>query len=100
MRRAFTEEFKRDAVKLVIETGISVTQAAKDLGIGDSTLHKWVTIHRSKEVVACAPVVVNEELKKLKAENLKLRLERDLLKKAAVFFATAPLVKVSVRFEE
>ena len=88
MARKFSEEYKTDAVKLVVSQGVSILQAAKDLGIGDSTLSKWVRQHRDQNKDVLVSENEREELKRLKAENLKLRLERDLLKKAAVFFAT------------
>lgn len=87
MIRKFSTEYKAEAVRLVIEGGASALQVSKDLGIGESTLSKWLNIARR----SAAPEVINvnerEELRRLKAENQKLRLERELLKKAAVFFA-------------
>ena len=88
--RKFSEEYKSDAVKMVIENGIKTSQASKDLGIGQSTLDKWVKIFRSKTQSPAASVDAREEIRRLKAENLKLRLERDLLKKATLFFANDP----------
>ena len=87
MVRKFNEEFKKDAVNLVVVQGVSQRQAAKDLGIGDSTLSKWVRQHRDQNKDVLVSENEREELKRLKAENYKLRLERDLLKKATVFFA-------------
>lgn len=87
MGRRFSEEYKNDAVKMVIENGISVERVSKDLGIGNSTLTKWVGEYRSRNENQTVSVNEREELRKLKAENLKLKLERELLKKAAVFFA-------------
>jgi transposase len=87
MARKFSEEFKSDAIRLVIETGISARQASKELGIGQSTLEKWVNQYRATHQDASAKGNESEELKRLKAENHKLKLERELLKKAAVFFA-------------
>lgn len=89
MQRKFSEEFKLGAVKLVIENGVSGEQAAKDLGIGYSTLQSWISRHRAEQRTA-SPVATQESdlVKQLRAENHKLKLERELLKKAAVFFAT------------
>lgn len=89
MRRKFSEEFKVDAVKLVIENGVTGEQAAKDLGIGYSTLQNWLSIHR-KEQGSETPAAAQESdlVKQIRAENHKLKLERELLKKAAVFFAS------------
>lgn len=87
MGRRFSDEYKTDAVKLVVEQGVSITQASKDLGIGESTLSKWVQKRRELNRDLQSSNDDREELKRLKAENLKLKLERDLLKKATVFFA-------------
>lgn len=87
MARKFSEEFKSDAIRLVIETGISTRQASKELGIGQSTLEKWVKQHKELHKTTKSSADESEELKRLKAENHKLKLERELLKKAAVFFA-------------
>lgn len=87
MVRKFSEEYKTDAIKLVEEQGVSILQASKDLGIGESTLSKWVRRRRQQCEKTSVNVNEREELRRLKAENLKLRLERDLLKKATVFFA-------------
>lgn len=87
MRRKFSTEYKAEAVRLVIEEGLSALQVAKDLGVGKSTLSKWVVEARSSAPHEIINVNEREELRKLKAENQKLRLERELLKKAAVFFA-------------
>lgn len=87
-RKRYTEEFKVEAVNLVKESGLSIGQVASDLGIGLSTLNKWLQIHRRKESDSNA-LSENEliELKRLRKENRILRLERDLLKKTALYFA-------------
>ena len=87
MGRVFSEEYKKDAVKMVLDNGITVARVAKDLGIGKSTLDKWIKIYRSSTQGQVVGINGREELRQLKAENHKLRLERDLLKKAAIFFA-------------
>lgn len=89
MKRQFSEEFKLDAVRLVLENGVTGEQAAKDLGIGYSTLQNWISRYRAQHR-AESPVAAEESdlVKQLRAENHKLKLERELLKKAAVFFAT------------
>ncbi len=87
--RQFSDEFKLDAVKLVLEHGVTGQQAAKDLGIGYSTLQNWISRYRAKQrTEAPATLQENDVVTQLRAENHKLKLERDLLKKAAVFFAT------------
>ena len=86
--KKFSEEYKNDAVKMVIETGVNVSVVSNDLGIGKSTLDKWIRVYKSKNQTAAININEREELRNLKAENLKLKLERDLLKKASIFFAT------------
>jgi transposase len=86
-RREFTKEFKRDAVELVRSTGRPIAQIARDLGIYDSTLGNWVrqdAIDRGE-----AEGLTTQErtrLQALEAENTKLRMERDLLKRTVAFW--------------
>jgi transposase len=91
-RRKFSEEYKREAVKLVIEGGVAVAQAAQDLGLGQSTLEKWVAVWRSNHPQE-APLTLSEreELRDLRKENSQLKLEREILKKAAAYFARASI---------
>jgi len=89
MNRKFSEEFKIGAIKLVTENGVSGEQAAKDVGIGYSTLQNWLKKYRAAQKVDSPAVAFHdEEVTRLKAENHKLKLERELLKRAAIFFAT------------
>ena len=86
--RRFSEEFKSDAVKLVLESGVTGERAAKDLGIGYSTLQNWIAKYRAtQKVEAPEALLETDEVRRLKTEINKLKLERDLLKKATVFFA-------------
>lgn len=82
----FTDEFKAQAIRLVVEEKIPVDKAAKDLGIGKSTLGNWM---RQSRLKTNAPTLVSdvEELKRLRKENQTLRMERDILKKATAYFA-------------
>jgi transposase len=86
--KRFREEYRLEAIKLVTEPGLSPAKAAKDLGIGSSTLDRWVRVHqeRARDPEAL-PETELAELKRLRQENLTLRIERDLLKKATVFLA-------------
>ena len=86
--RKFSEEYKLEAVRLVVEGGAPLAQAARDLGLGQSTLEKWVAAWRSKNPQE-APLTVSEreELRNLRKENNQLKLEREILKKAAAYFA-------------
>jgi transposase len=86
-RREFTGEFKRDAVDLVRATGRPIAQIANELGIYDSTLGNWVRQDRIDR--GEAEGLTTEErarLRELEAENAKLRMERDLLKRTVAFW--------------
>jgi transposase len=86
-RRRFTEEFKRDAVQLVRATGRPIAQIAQELGIYDSTLGNWVRQDRIDR--GEAEGLTTEErarLRQLEAENTRLRMERDLLKRTVAFW--------------
>ena len=86
-RREFTEEFKRDAVNLVRSTGRPIAQIARELGIYDSTLGTWVRQDRIDR--GEREGLTTEErarLRQLEAENAKLRMERDLLKRTVAFW--------------
>ena len=90
-RRTFTHEFKVEAVKLITEQGRSVAEVARDLDLSESLLRSW------KQALATAgaqafpghgnPPALEEELRRLRAENKRLQMERDILKKATAFFA-------------
>jgi transposase-like protein len=86
-RRSFTDEFKRDAVALVLDEGRRIIDVARALGVGDGTLGNWVRrarIDRGER----AGVTTSEraELVELRRENVRLRTERDLLKRATAFW--------------
>lgn len=84
MGARYSEEFKRDAVKLYLARG-NGQQIAKELGIGYSTLQKWVKARRGELGPAAASQA--EELRALRRENARLEEEVAILKKAAAFFA-------------
>jgi len=86
-RRTFTEEFKREAVRLTESSGRTIAQVADDLGIGLSSLTRWKRIYRDADLLAGPHDDVDQELARLRKENELLRQERDLLKKATAFFA-------------
>jgi transposase len=87
-KRKFTNEYKAEAVKLVIEQGLSVSEAARDLGIRDTTFHGWVKKARDGVLDPHSPKSQElEELKRLRREVTVLRQEREILKKATAFFA-------------
>ena len=90
-RRTYTPEFKLEAVKLVTELGYSVAEAARRLGIHETLLRSWKQALHDKGEQAFPGQgklpAVEEELRRLRAENKRLLAERDILKKAAAFFA-------------
>ena len=90
-RRSFSREFKLEAVRLVEERGVSVAQAARDLDIHDNVLRRWVRQYR-KDPAHAFPGAgqmkpEQAEIAQLKKEIRKLKAERDILKKAAAYFA-------------
>jgi transposase len=93
-RRSFSREFKVEAVKLVTEKGQSFAEAARSLGIHENQLRTWKKAleEESKGQQQAFPGHGNrspleDEIHRLKAENKRLLLERDILKKATAFFA-------------
>lgn len=92
MPRRFSTEYKEEAVKLVLEGGVGIAQAARDLGLGQSTLEKWTAEWRKNHPEE-APLSLSEreELRLLRKENNQLKLEREILKKAAAYFAKATM---------
>ncbi len=89
-RRKFTDEFKADAVKLVRDGSRSVGQVARDLDLTESSLRKWVRqaeIEAGEGPVDALTKAEREELVRLRGETKRLRMEREILKKAAAFFA-------------
>jgi transposase len=86
--RQFSPEFRTEAVRLAQATDAPLGTIAQQLGIGKGTLYRWVEASRP---AAAAPGGLTEdertELGRLRRENLQLRMERDILKKATAFFA-------------
>jgi transposase len=82
--RRHDDAFKNEAVKLVLEQGYSVPQAAKALGIATSLLYKWKA--QQTQVPALNPDE-KAELIRLRKENKQLKMEQDILKKASAYFA-------------
>ena len=94
-RRKFSREFKLEAVKLVKERGVSVAQAARDLDVHENVLRKWVREfgadpqHAFPGLGQMKPEQL--EIDRLRKEVVKLKAERDILKKAAAYFAKEAL---------
>ncbi len=86
-RRQFTPEFKRDAVELVRTTGRPIAEIARELGIYDSTLGNWVRqVHIDRGEAEGPTTEERARLRQLEAENTRLRMERDLLKRTVAFW--------------
>jgi|SRR5580700_3145705 transposase-like protein len=89
-RRAFTEQFKADAVRLVKASDRGVGQVAKELDLTETALREWVkrdSVNAGKGPPEVLTTVEREELVRLRRDNKRLLMERDILKKAAAFFA-------------
>lgn len=90
-RRTYTHEFKVEAVKLVTEQGRSVAEAARSLGIGENLLRSWkISLQANGDRAFPGKgqlPAIEEELRRLRAENKRLAMERDILKKATAVFA-------------
>ncbi len=86
-RRSFSDEFKRDAVAMVLDDGNKIVDVADRLGVGEGTLGNWVRQSRIDRG-ECAGMTITEraELAELRRENARLRMERDLLKRATAFW--------------
>lgn len=82
----YTDEFKKEAVTLVIEQGYSLGKAASSLGISDKTLQVWVRKVRDQNTGGLSDDE-RAELKQLRREVKELRTEKEILKKASAFFA-------------
>ena len=91
-RRKFTSEFKDESVRLALSGEKSVVETARDLGLGASTLQNWVTAYKQQNGAEASQGVnyfqLQEENRKLREQNRRLQMERDILKKATAFFAS------------
>lgn len=87
-KRKYSREFKMSAVQLVNQQGYSIPEAARSLGIDPANVRLWVA--KLTEQASAAPedpAALRAELRRLRQENARLQMERDILKKAAAFFA-------------
>ena len=89
-RKNYTKQFKLDTVKLVIEEKCSASEVSRNLGIGNGTVQRWVREYNAQQTDAftgngrMSPE--QEKIKKLEAEVKRLKMEREILKKATAFF--------------
>lgn len=79
-RREYSEEFRRDAIKQVLENGYGIIETAERLGVHHDSLRNWIKKYQSPEA----------EIKRLQKELKRVTEERDILKKAAAYFANNP----------
>jgi transposase len=90
-RRRFTREFKLEAVKLVTDRGVTIAQASRDLDVSGQVLRRWVKESEADQQQAFPghgqQKADQAEITRLRRELIKLKAERDILKKAAAYFA-------------
>ena len=93
-RRIYTKEFKKESVRLIVEEGRRISKLSRELGISASLLRNWV---RQSKVVKIEPFPgkgclspEDEELRRLRRENKRLRMEHEILKKAVAIFSEEP----------
>lgn len=93
-RKVHTAEFQLQAVKMITEQKLSVAEVARRLGLSESLLHAWKKTYLQRGDEAFPGhgrlTPAEDELRQLRAENVRLKAERDLLKKAAAYFANPP----------
>jgi len=91
IRKKYSPEFKQDAVKLVTEQGYRVSEASRNLGVEVSVLRRWIKELENDKSAAFRGngrmTPEQEEIRRLREENKRLLMEREILKKAAAFFA-------------
>lgn len=88
-KRSYSQEYRDEAVKMVIETSRPIAVVARELGLLEGTLGNWVNAYRKSHPVEEQPLALPDlaRLKELERENRELRLQNEFLKKAAAFFA-------------
>jgi transposase len=93
-RKTYTRTFKLQALRMITDQGLSVAEVARRLGVRDNLLRNWKKAAKQHGHDAFPghgnPTPAEDELRQLRAEVHRLRAERDLLKKAAAYFANPP----------
>ena len=89
-RKTYTPRYRAEAARLVIDTGRPIAEVAREIGVGEPLLGRWVAQHRAREDDPPPALDADEraELERLRVENTELRMDREFLKKAAAFFVT------------
>ncbi len=85
-RRKFDQDFKDGAVDIVLTTGRPIAEVARDIGVHEGTLGKWVDKRRKAQIPGTATENERAELIRLRKENAELRMQRDVLKKSVVLW--------------
>ena len=85
-----TDEFRQDAVRIALTSGLTRKQVAEDLGVGMSTLNKWITAHRDTNVVSQEDLDLAKENERLRREIRLLREEREILKNLSLIHISEP----------
>ena len=99
-KRIYTPEYKTEAAHLVIDTGRPVSKVAREIGVAESTLYKWVVKERKALDLDNTSGLSRDEraeLERLRNEVLELRLDNEFLGKAAAFFAAKRQQKNDIR---
>jgi transposase len=95
-RNQYTKEYKIEAVRLMVEEGRPISEVARELGVAQSLLHRWKKKSEEGKIDSfpdkncLSPKDDDEELRQLRRENNRLRMERDILKKAVPIFSKEP----------
>ena len=93
-RKTYTREFKLQALNMLTDQGLSVAEVARQLGVTEGCVRAWRETAEEHGAAAFPghgnPTPAENEVRRLRAENTRLRAERDLLKKAAAYFASPP----------
>jgi len=93
VRRKYSAEFKAEAVKLASQAGVSVSAVARDLGVHESILRRWMqesSFTGKPKSIHTDTDSLTQELSRLRKENAQLKMERDIIKKALGYFAKDP----------
>ena len=89
--KQYTDEFKREAVRLVLEQGLSASEVGRRLDVPNQSISNWVRLARGPTSADAGPASsiseLQAELARVRAENARLKLDKEILKKAAAYFA-------------
>jgi transposase len=89
-RKSYSPAYRREAARLVIDTGRRIVEVAREIGVGEALLGRWVAVERAHmdgEPPQALDADERAELERLRREVAELRMDREFLKKAAAFFA-------------